>query len=336
MELIPIVEQIKKQEEEKYNIQFELETPTVIEYFKDNFQGKNFSLSESISTLIIGLGSVGITDSDNRKICIFKKHEGIYKHFKKSLKYRLNEAMLAYATFHEVRHILQSDREDLFTGYELFCINFLPIMNNKYLINTEFHDSQYFEIDANIYGALETKKMFSQDKQVSKYFDEILSDHLYEKCTHNFEYFFNKFLKTIKEGFEEEYYNNNLFIKTFWNIDGSFKTVKEIMSANNQYDTKLSTKIITSNDYLSSVNINDLQTLELKFLADKLNEAIAYLTEDMNKIHELYANKMIPKIDYQIGVNFVEKQIENKQRFINEMYDSNKNNKPKVLKRLFK
>ena len=82
MKTIPIVDQIKNQEEEKYNLIIETETPTVIEYFKNNLQGKNLNLSDSLSMLIIGLNAIGVADCENRKICIFKKSQGIYKNFK--------------------------------------------------------------------------------------------------------------------------------------------------------------------------------------------------------------------------------------------------------------
>ena len=337
MKTIPIVDQIKNQEEEKYNLIIETETPTVIEYFKNNLQGKNLNLSDSLSMLIIGLNAIGVADCENRKICIFKESQGIYKHFKKSLKYRLNKAIISFTTFHEIRHILQNEREDLFQDYDLFCIKYLSIMNNKYLLNTDFHDSQYFEIDANIYGASETKKLFQNDNQVSKYIDGILSDHLYEEYTYNFEYFFNKFLKTIKYGFEEGYYNDNTQISNYWNQDGSFKNLTQLMKSNELLkDSKLTTKIVTSNAFLSTINTNNLQPLELEFLNDQLQKSIGYYDEDMNNICDLYFSKKISRVDYQMGVDFLNRQIENKQKFLNKINDTDIKYKTKILKRLTK
>ena len=305
-QIIPIIKYIKDSEEKKYGIKIELETPTIMEYYKKNIKGNDFDLLHFINVIVTGLTACGLSKPEEDYICIFDKHQ--YHPIQKLQMPNLDNILHSLTIYHEIRHILQYKKPELFSDYELFCIKHLRLLNNRYIVSEEYHDSQYFEIDANIYGCEETKKLFRHPNAI-KYVSNSEAEHIYKRSVYSFDDYFNIFLKENKNGFDEDLYSNSQHIKTFWNQDGSFKELKEI--ARNMPNNLLTSRILTSEAFLSSLNKVTIE--EKAIIIYQIEKLISHLSDNINTIYNLYKQQLISEYAYQIGIQFIENEINKKE-----------------------
>jgi hypothetical protein len=315
--IIPIIKQIIEYEEQKYGLEVDLETPTIMEYYKKNIKGDNFDLLHIINTIVIGLSASGLSQAEDNYICIFdrNKHNLIQKIRMPNIENILNSLV----TCHEIRHILQNKKPELFSDYELFCIHQLKHLNNKYIVNEEYHDSQYLEIDANIYSFEETKKFFRKDPNIIKYLTANEAKHIYRKSIYNFENKLSVFLRENKNGFDKRIYNKSPYINRYWTEEGTFKRINEIIrTAPNDL---LSSRILTSDAFLS--NLNKVTIEEKDIIINQLDRLIKYLEANINTVNSLYNRRLISKHDYQMGTQYIEYEIDKKQN----------NSKVRILKK---
>lgn len=315
--IIPIFKRIKEYEERKYDIEIDLETPTIMEYYKKNIKGDNFDLLHSINVIVTGLSASGLSKTEDNYICIFNKnkHSLIQKVQMPNIENLLNSLVIC----HEIRHILQDKKPELFSDYELFCIHQLKHLNNKYIVSEEYHDSQYLEIDANIYSFEETKKFYRNDPNALKYLTANEAKHIYRKSIYNFENQLSVFLRENKNGFDKKIYNKNSYINRYWAEDGTFKRINEIVrTAPNDL---LSSRILTSDAFLS--NLDKVTIEEKDIIINQLDRLIKYLESNIKTIDNLYNQGLISKYDYQIGTQYIEYEIDKKQN----------NSKVRILKK---
>ena len=250
-ELLPLIEYIKNKESNRYGLDINIESPTFWQYYKNHIKNNNLDFSETISRFLSVLSSSGYADDETGEVFVFNRNYALEYKFANPFDYlgiaNLNDVFLSMVAFHEIRHIIQAQKFDIFDEYEFFCINYLKVLNHKYMLNTEFHDSQYFEIDANLYGVSEAKEIFAHNKKISKFLDKQIAQYTYQKTVYEFEEFLRYFSIMMKKGEYIDSYNGDDFLGTFWNSDGSFKSVSEMID-NPQflYGGLLESRIMTS------------------------------------------------------------------------------------------
>ena len=68
-----LVDNIKKEEENQYGITFDIETPTVIEFFNKNLLDKELKLKKIPQIISLGVVSGGFVNKKDSSICILAK-----------------------------------------------------------------------------------------------------------------------------------------------------------------------------------------------------------------------------------------------------------------------
>lgn len=324
-EVLPLVEYIKNKESNRYGIDINIDSPNFRQYYKKYIKDNDLDISESLSRLLSIAMCCGYADCGTEDVVVFNKNYAARYKFNDPFDFlgivNLNDVILSMITFHEIRHVLQDNRFDLFNEYEFFCINYLKVLNHKYLLDTEFHDSQYFEIDANLYSVCEAREMLDKNKRICKFLDKEIGSYTYQKCLYEFEDYLKYFIKSIGIGKYFESYDNDDFMKTFWNSDGSFKTISEMVDNSNfLYGGLLESRIITSDAHLSSLKYDDLSNYDRVVLKVHLNNNIKFITDNIETLDELYEDKKISKSMYKDGLKELKDQIfskENYRRLIN-------------------
>lgn len=272
-----IVEQIKNEEEKRYGLSFDIEMPTMIRFYIDNIKNKNITLDNSgISKALMGVTSAGFATpfSENNYICVFNKNYKLDYMFSEPMLYLKNlevsfqEFEVSRILYHEIRHILQAKRQDLFSSLENFCVFSLSYTNNlKYYYDEKFHDSMYNEIDANLYSYERLYQKYSDNPEVANYIIKELNKVRYLKYTYDFDYHFEKHALFLKEnGLKKVPYNNVLY-EIFWNEDGTFKSFSEVFSYLKNYSSIDATvKVLTSDIFLNSIDFQELTDEEKEWL----------------------------------------------------------------------
>ena len=318
----PLIQRIVEEEKQKYNITIDIETPTVIEYYKQNLIDKKISISRVVNTILAGMNVAGYSKTEDNYICIFDKKGNLDFALKHPLKYMqdpsITEAITTFITYHEIRHILQYQKAELFTDYEHFCINYLRELNTKYILNNEYHDSQYLEIDADIYGFDKTKEKFKENKTICSYLQQQESKAIYRKNTYKFDYYFNNFIKKIQNGFNEETYQYNPYLNIFWNKDGTFKKLFKIIN-NSRFlkNSLLTARIITSDAYMATIDFDNMTIEEQQAIDYQVEQIVYALNQNKNNITKLYKDRRISVFEYQIGTQIIENEIERKEKYKN-------------------
>lgn len=313
---IPLVEYIKVKEENKHNLKIDLETPTILEYLRNNNEEKH--ILKYLKQLMGGILCEGYADDQNKKICVFNKNYGLRLKIRDPFEYagipNLNDLLLSLTTLHEIRHILQRHKPELFTDYEYFCNIYLRIINNRYWVDTQFHDSQHMEIDADLYSAIESKELFRGNKKMVKFLDSMIADNLFRKCMFDYESYLKVFCKIIKHDIEE--YQDDNYISAFWDNEGSFKTIKEIVN-NKDFpsDSLLKIKILTSEVYLSTINYKDLSEKEISILSDYIDKNIEVINNNIEIIEKLKEENLITKLEYKEALKIIRGEIKNKIKY---------------------
>ena len=211
---------------------------------------------------------------------------------------------------------MQQQKPQLFGDYEHFCIQCLKNINNRYFIDREYHDLQYFEIDANIYSYEETKKLFKDNKNTITYLEDQEAKVMLRKNTYNFDLNLQNFIQRIKNGFDEDFYQHNPYISIFWEQDGTFKNISDVLH-NPRFvpNSLLSTKILTSDQYISTVSINDITQEEKQELIYQIEQAIMALNINKKNVEKLYNERKISVFEYQISTQIIDNEIQKKEKY---------------------
>ena len=179
-----LVDTIKKEEENQYGITFDIETPTVIEFFNKNLLDKELKLKKIPQIISLGVVSGGFVNKKDSSICILAKDYEFYYFIKKPINYILTklteeeisnqEVTITSVTYHEIRHIVQSKLKKPFTDIEVFYNNFLDKHSEmKSIYDVNYHNSFYHEIDANLYSASKCKQRFEKSSpSLGHYFEK--------------------------------------------------------------------------------------------------------------------------------------------------------------------
>lgn len=322
--VLPLVEYINNRDNNRYGLNMKIETPTFNQYLKNNVKNCDLDFLEKLGRFIGALTCSGYTDDETGEIFVFNKNYALIYKFNDPFDYlgipNLGDVLVAMVAFHEIRHVLQDNRLDMFNEYEFFCINYLKVLNNRYIFDIDFHDSQYFEIDANLYSANEAKELFTKNKRINKFLDDQVTLYTYQKCLYEFEEFLNYFIKTMKDGEYFDTYDNDDFMRTFWNIDGSFKTLTEMLNNPNfLYGGLLESRIVTSDAFLSALDFNKLSYREKRALSVHIDKNIKFIASNVETLDNLYKDKKISKSRYKDGLEFLKEQICLKEEYKNRI-----------------
>ena len=225
-----IVEAIKKLEEEKYGVEFDIETPLVLDYYIDNFKKGRFSLKNNTLYSILNILALGVCcgyTSRGKAIIFNNPHLSVYRMPFKYLNVPLEEVTLVETTYHEIAHLLQ--HKNIMSPYEMFCSAMLS--NNrdglKSATDEKYHNSFYHEMFANFYGMTNARKHFKGNEKALEYIDKHIGAYGVQKFTYDFEKELEKYQKSVESAKQlNDYYNFQLAV---WNLDGTFKSPRQII-----------------------------------------------------------------------------------------------------------
>ncbi len=337
-----IVDDIKEKEEYRYSargLKFNIETPTVIKYYKDSFKNGTFSLKKNDASsvkysLLLGVSASGWANWDTGDIVILSQNRHYLfnapiTELTKKMPYQ--DMFIANATFHEIRHIVQSSGSYL-SLYQYFCSAYLSKYDNlKPLLSREYHDSLYAEIDANLYGAFQAKEYFKGNKDIEDYFNKQIGKYALQEINYDFNSNLEKYQSELETS-EHSIENMNEFEKFLWNADGTFKRPKEIANNGELYEfikrnpgaADFYPRVISSDAYLSRLNINDLDKEEIEFLKYMIGENNKMLNSNKYDLELCYKDNMISEDEYRKSIFLINGKISMKEKY-SELFLNNTN-----------
>ena len=273
-----IIKDIIILEEEKYNIEIDLQLLGRLTFFKNDVKNKNIKLMDP-STYLSPLLSDGLFLEDSNKSVVFvtKLNELIFT--SNSLR------NLVETTFHEIRHHYQYNNPKSY--YEKFLIDM------EYIIlcfgNIRYED-RYMELDSFYYSRLMTKKYLNLNDPL---YDFLIVENEYMLKTFNPNWYFEKFHKILTKNRNLIPKESLFFFNTFYNDDFTFRSIYEIMDKINKepIDLEIGTTILSSKVFLEQLDFEKLSKEELKFLYIILLEKLNFLVEQIN-ITSYYYNKI--------------------------------------------
>ena len=77
----------------------------------------------------------------------------------------------------------------------------------------------------------------------------------------------------------------------------------------------LSTKILTSDQYISTVSINDITQEEKQELIYQIEQAIMALNINKKNVEKLYNERKISVFEYQISTQIIDNEIQKKEKY---------------------
>ena len=307
-ELSNLIKQIETSKKEEYNIDFSLSTPTIIEYYEDKIKNNNYKLVDKIKIIKEGYRCDGLVSYKTKKVVVFDKNykmKHLITHPIQFIKGDLtNKVIIALTTLHEIRHIIQHQKPNLFSDYERFCFYLLRIPHEKYHFDKKHHDSLYYEIDANLYALNEVDKYISLNEKQNNSVKDRINKVLYQKNTYDFDFFLDYFNKNrVDWGLQRD---PNL-VNRYWNTDGSFKRPRDIVN-NSSFclDNYLTHKIFGSNAYVSFALSSDFTQEELAFLDYQIMLNKDYIEKNIEVNNDLYDKGKIDRDDYEKANKYFE------------------------------
>lgn len=273
-EIINIIQKIAKNESLKYGINININIISKHDYFKKNAYNTTFSLAKNILVFYSkGLYLPSTNDNENKIFVFFNENHQLLSHNKEQQ--LINLMCTAY---HEIRHFLQHNVSNIFNNFELFIFAY----ENSYIQDigqedyNNYHDDFYVEIDAQLYAIKNALNYLENHQNISKKIKKDLSDMLKKleirKNNFNFNYVFTKICKDLKDRPTFYSYDESLFLQIFWNKNGSFKSIDEILESpflgSISEDTIYS--VLSSDAYLKSVDYKKIDVESEKVLYDAL------------------------------------------------------------------
>lgn len=337
-----IVDDIKEKEEYIYGdrgLKFNIETPTVIKYYKDSFKNGTFSLKKNSIfnvqySLLLGALSGGWAHWGTGDIVVLSKNHHYFLNapiaeISKKMPYQ--DMFITKVTFHEIRHIIQASGYYL-SLYQYFCSGYLSKYDNlKPVLSVKYHDSLYSEIDANLYSAFRAKEYFKGNKDIEDYFNKEIGKYVLQEINYDF----NSNLEKYQSDLETRNHpmgHMNEFEKFLWNADGTFKRPKEIANNAELYEfikknpgaADFYPRVISSDAYLSRLNINDLDKEEIEFLKHMIDENNRILNSNKYDIELCYKDNMISEDEYRKSTFLINGKISMKEKY-SELFLNNTN-----------
>lgn len=318
-----VVDKIKEQEEKRYGRTFDIDFVTVLNYYRKNFDGKKFSLNEVSDLIQTQKKTFGFYDGTSKAVCIFDKNYKLQLFLDNPIKYFFKktiseDSLITFVLYHEIRHVLQFENKENFSEYERFCINYLDNIIEGDKFNKDTHDSLFCEIDADLYSSHESLKIYStKNTPENEYFKNIYCKSLYRRDIYDFDTIFKYFcIELEKNKFKKNEYQKEEYFKIFWNEDGTFKPIKDILNNDNLNDNLVVIKILSSTYFLNKLNIDDLNQKEIQIISDAIDyNRDIYIYKRINEIKRIYNIGYLNEYEYKKSLLKLEKEMYVKDKF---------------------
>ena len=253
---------------------------TIVEYYRSSIFKERLVLSHlSVEEIVKPFKCIGYHARNNNIIIFIRK---------KKIKNIYNLPMFIKALYHELKHYKQfmanknSKTKNLDTiRYDIETF----IMQNDYEYYNINYYGYYFEMEAELYALNKSLNYLKRNG--------LLSDNLrfqYEKerelilfRMHNFHMY--PFLKRVHEIMQMEFIEAPSWLKAFYNEDGTFKTVGEILNSYHIEEDVLN-MFFSSEDFLNSIDFSSL-------MVEQQNIIINALQTSYNLDIERYKNNII-------------------------------------------
>lgn len=189
-------------------------------------------------------------------------------------------AFLILACFHELEHRLQIDCPQKLRKQTSFSTTMYDIEKIIILFDKEFykqkHDNFYMEIDADIKGTENAINFinFSKIEGINRdYFEALRTYNKYRQLNYDIPQFikrFNNIVRMYPQILQDKRYISNEQILSFYDENGGFKSIDEIMKKPNV----LTPYIISSEMFLKSINIKTISLEQRNFILKNINKVI--------------------------------------------------------------
>ena len=253
----------------------------------DNYYLKKFNYKNFVNALYCD----GYTSKKNQEINI------MVNNLQFSDNYRLLTRIIYY---HERRHIFQYNKLNCYDSHNLnnilFQIDNTFVNSNSelqyilYLIN---HDNLYIELDANLNAIENVEKDISMNKEVFSdkelrtiYIKKIY--HEYLLMNYDFDKFFSFFNFSIKYS-NQEYNDNSIWYKTFYNPINKFKNIDAIINSQhfNEINSEFINMVFTSRYFNKNISYNNISEKAKLLLLREFNIKIEKEREKLIKLNQL-------------------------------------------------
>lgn len=273
-----IIADIEEEERKESGFNAKIKTLTTVEYYKESFKNKNFTLVKKIKNLSTPLTASGIYNFKDSSVVIFlNSYSKIIDPNKKILKF-------IKTCYHEIRHSLQ-DNLDPFCFTKFACDIDRLIAYYDSVLYDKRHDSFFFEIDANTYSIQKAKEYLEKKfpdiynieeikKEIEKYDEYSYDNYILFDIGNSIE----KAILLLKKHniSKEEKDDVSPLLNIFLNDDNSFKSIKEIACNKNfkNIDERIICAFFSNSYFLESLDFNNLNDYELEILNESLNYTI--------------------------------------------------------------
>ena len=295
-----IFETIKKEEEDSNNITIKGNIFTKVEYYKSDILKKKLKLAHpltSLKYLTAPLHLGGWYDSNEKELVILINRMYEYMDTIPSDSF----AQILMMIYHEIRHRYQEQKDKDFKIYSNFLIDMEKvIVKNDYTYYKINHDYFLLEIDADQNAVQKTTKYIKENTNLydesKDYINNYLENVERRLDVYNpqeiFERFNNILQEKIKKNSEKTCYslediiieiypnidsvesrNMKTILPYIYNEDGTFKSIKEILSIKKEIDIKILYLVLGSIPFIKSIDFKTLDKTELQYMV--------YILEDL-------------------------------------------------------
>lgn len=295
-----IFETIKKEEEYSNNITIKGNIFTKVEYYKSDILKKKLKLAHpltSLKYLTAPLHLGGWYDSNEKELVILINRMYEYMDTIPSDSF----AQILMMIYHEIRHRYQEQKDKDFKIYSNFLIAMEKvIVKNDYTYYKINHDYFLLEIDADQNAVQKTTKYIKENTNLydesKDYINNYLENVERRLDVYNpqeiFERFNNILQEKIKKNSEKTCYslediiieiypnidsvesrNMKTILSHIYNEDGTFKSIKEILSIKKEIDIKILYLVLGSIPFIKSIDFKTLDKTQLQYMV--------YILEDL-------------------------------------------------------
>lgn len=295
-----IFETIKKEEEDSNNITIKGNIFTKVEYYKSDILKKKLKLAHpltSLKYLTAPLHLGGWYDSNEKELVILINRMYEYMDTIPSDSF----AQILMMIYHEIRHRYQEQKDKDFKIYSNFLIAMEKvIVKNDYTYYKINHDYFLLEIDADQNAVQKTTKYIKENTNLydesKDYINNYLENVERRLDVYNpqeiFERFNNILQEKIKKNSEKTCYslediiieiypnidsvesrNMKTILSHIYNEDGTFKSIKEILSIKKEIDIKILYLVLGSIPFIKSIDFKTLDKTQLQYMV--------YILEDL-------------------------------------------------------
>lgn len=278
---------------EKNNLDIRIIFGEIKQYCNEETLKKAFKLYQKVNyKLTMPLTTYGWFNPKTKQIfCILDK----YKNVPLLRNCRLD--FLIMTAYHEVRHRFQEQVMLKQNTYESFLMQIEYGIKSSTIISGPDgfidyrikHDRYMIEIDANNYSINKTIEYIKKYPEVYSKFKEKL-----EKRQKNYKQdlelydpysMFEKINKLIKDN-SKEVLNKIQILNIFYNEDGEFKSLTEILKEKDKVDYRIIELVLSSNAFLKQLDLNSLSTLQQEYMLNLLNKVYSLEVDKQQKLQD--------------------------------------------------